>query len=92
MNPRTAGNRPRVSKGALMTADASASSSGKTIVLIHGLFLTWSSWESGSSASRRTAFGCLAPGWPGLDRSVEELRADPTPPHQALDRNGARLF
>jgi pimeloyl-ACP methyl ester carboxylesterase len=62
-----------------MTADASASSSGKTIVLIHGLFLTWSSWEKWVERFTAHGFRVLAPGWPGLDRSVEELRADPTP-------------
>ena len=50
-----------------------------TIVLIHGLFLNYESWQPW--IDRYTARGCnvLAPGWPGMHRTVEELRADPSP-------------
>jgi pimeloyl-ACP methyl ester carboxylesterase len=51
----------------------------KTIVLIHGLFLSWSSWEKWVERYSARGFKVVAPGWPGLEGSVEELRADPTP-------------
>jgi pimeloyl-ACP methyl ester carboxylesterase len=62
-----------------MPVDTSTPKAAPTIVLIHGLFLTTSSW--GKWVERYTArgFNVLAPAWPGLDGTVEELRADPTP-------------
>jgi pimeloyl-ACP methyl ester carboxylesterase len=51
----------------------------KTIVLIHGLFLTWSSWENWVERYSARGFQVLAPGWPGLGGTVEALRADPSP-------------
>ncbi len=54
-------------------------STSPQIVLIHGLFLNWQSWEKWVQRYRSRGFTVFAPGWPGLDGSVEELRADPTP-------------
>jgi pimeloyl-ACP methyl ester carboxylesterase len=51
----------------------------RTIVLIHGLFLTHSSWEKWVEHYAARGFTVLAPGWPGLDGTVEELRNDPAP-------------
>jgi pimeloyl-ACP methyl ester carboxylesterase len=51
----------------------------KTIVLIHGLFLSWTSWEKWVERYSERGFKVEAPAWPGLGGSVEELRADPTP-------------
>ena len=51
----------------------------RTIVLIHGLFLTWSSWEKWVERYSARGFEVLTPGWPGLDVSVEALRDDPRP-------------
>lgn len=62
-----------------MTAESSASKTAGTIVLIHGLFLTWSSWEKWVERYSARGFTVLAPGWPGLEGSVEQLRADPAP-------------
>jgi pimeloyl-ACP methyl ester carboxylesterase len=53
-------------------------SSERPIVLIHGLWMTPRSWEHW--AERYTARGheVLAPAWPGMDRTVEDLRRDPS--------------
>ncbi|WFF00827.1 alpha/beta fold hydrolase [Micromonospora sp. WMMD964] len=50
-----------------------------TVVLIHGLWMTSRSWERW--AERYTARGMhvITPAWPGMDRSVEQLRDDPGP-------------
>jgi pimeloyl-ACP methyl ester carboxylesterase len=57
----------------------SVEASPRLIVLIHGLFLTWSSWENWVDRYTARGFEVFAPGWPGLEGSVDELRADPTP-------------
>jgi pimeloyl-ACP methyl ester carboxylesterase len=51
----------------------------RNVVLIHGLFLTRSSWEKWVDRYSARGFNVLAPAWPGLEGSVEELRSDPTP-------------
>jgi len=51
----------------------------KTIVLIHGLFLTASSWEKWVERYSARGFNVVAQAWPGLDTSVQELRRDSTP-------------
>jgi pimeloyl-ACP methyl ester carboxylesterase len=48
------------------------------IVLIHGLWMNPRSWEHWVSRYEAAGHQVLAPGWPGLDRDVEELRADPS--------------
>ena len=53
--------------------------SSGTIVLIHGLFLNRSSWDGWIERFSARGFRVLAPGWPGLDGTVAELRADPAP-------------
>jgi pimeloyl-ACP methyl ester carboxylesterase len=58
---------------------ASGASPKGTIVLIHGLFLTRSSWDGWVDRFSARGFRVLAPGWPGLDGTVAELRADPKP-------------
>ena len=50
-----------------------------TIVLIHGLFLSRASWDGWIDRYSERGFRVLAPGWPGMDGTVAELRADPTP-------------
>src|SRR6266536_2985904 len=54
-----------------------------TVVLIHGLWMTPLSWESW--IARYEAAGCrvLAPAWPGLEGTVEELRRN-TAPYERL--------
>ena len=64
--------------------NTSQPTSPSTIVLIHGLWMTplcWEHWIDRYSARR---YKVLAPAWPGMDTSVEQLRADTT----AIDRLG----
>jgi pimeloyl-ACP methyl ester carboxylesterase len=48
------------------------------IVLIHGLWMNPRSWEHWVERYEARGHEVLAPAWPGLDRDVEELRADPS--------------
>jgi pimeloyl-ACP methyl ester carboxylesterase len=50
-----------------------------TIVLVHGLWLTPLSWEHWIERYERAGHRVLAPAYPGLERSVASLRADPSP-------------
>ena len=47
----------------------------KTIVLVHGMYMTPLSWEHWIDYFRAKGFECLAPAWPGRNRPVAELRA-----------------
>ena len=46
----------------------------KTIVLIHGMFMTPLCWENWIPYYESKGYKVLAPAWPGRDKSVEELR------------------
>jgi pimeloyl-ACP methyl ester carboxylesterase len=48
------------------------------VVLIHGLWMTPLSWEGWIDRYRERGHEVHAPAWPGLDRDVEDLRADPS--------------
>jgi pimeloyl-ACP methyl ester carboxylesterase len=50
-----------------------------TIVLIHGLWMTPRSWERWVERFEARGHTVVAPPWPGLEREVEALRADPSP-------------
>ncbi|MEU5905375.1 alpha/beta fold hydrolase [Micromonospora sp. NPDC047467] len=50
-----------------------------TVVLIHGLWMTPRSWEGWIDRYTARGMHVLAPAWPGMDQSVEQLRDDPTP-------------
>jgi pimeloyl-ACP methyl ester carboxylesterase len=50
-----------------------------TIVLVHGLWLTPLSWEHWIARYEAAGHRVLAPSYPGLDGTVEALRADPAP-------------
>jgi pimeloyl-ACP methyl ester carboxylesterase len=50
-----------------------------TIVLIHGLWLTPLSWDGWKSRFESSGHTVLAPAWPGMDRSVEDIRRDTAP-------------
>jgi pimeloyl-ACP methyl ester carboxylesterase len=50
-----------------------------TIVLIHGLWMSPLSWEHWVERYSSKGFRVLAPAWPGMQGSVEQLRADTTP-------------
>ncbi|HTS15799.1 MAG TPA: alpha/beta hydrolase, partial [Candidatus Sulfotelmatobacter sp.] len=49
------------------------------IVFIHGAWVTPRCWEPMVGFFQARGYECLAPAWPGKDRSVEAIRADPSP-------------
>jgi pimeloyl-ACP methyl ester carboxylesterase len=51
----------------------------RTIVFIHGAWVTPACWERMLPWFEARGYRCLAPAWPGKDRSVEAIRADPSP-------------
>lgn len=51
----------------------------QTIVFLHGAWVTPSSWASFIGDFEARGYSCIAPAWPGKDRSVEAIRADPSP-------------
>jgi pimeloyl-ACP methyl ester carboxylesterase len=51
----------------------------RTIVFIHGGWVTSACWGPFASFFAARGYQCLAPAWPGKDRSVEAIRADPSP-------------
>jgi pimeloyl-ACP methyl ester carboxylesterase len=53
-----------------MIASSSGRGSGGTIVLIHGLLLSHSSWENWVGRYSARGFKVIAPGYPGTDRTV----------------------
>ena len=52
--------------------------SNRTIVLIHGLWMTPLSWEHWVDRYQSRGHEVLAPAWPGLDGDIDALRADPS--------------
>jgi non-heme chloroperoxidase len=61
------------------TPDTAPATPRQTIVLIHGLWLTPLSWEGWKQRFESRGHQVLAPAWPGLEGSVEELRANTEP-------------
>ena len=53
--------------------------SSRTIVLIHGLYLTWESWQPWVERYNARGFDAIAAPWPGMEGTVDEIRADPAP-------------
>jgi len=51
----------------------------RTIVFIHGGWVTPACWEPFVSFFEARGYRCLAPAWPGKDRSIEEIRRNPWP-------------
>lgn len=51
-----------------------------TILFVHGMYMTPLCWEAWVSRFRAKGYECLAPAWPGRDRSVAELRKHPLDP------------
>ena len=51
----------------------------RTIVFLHGAWVTPLCWEAMIPWFEARGYRCLAPAWPGKDRPVEEIRADPSP-------------
>lgn len=52
--------------------------SGKTIILIHGLWVTPLSWEKFQRRYEAAGYQVLAPAWPGINRNVAAMRRDPS--------------
>jgi pimeloyl-ACP methyl ester carboxylesterase len=50
----------------------------RTIVFLHGAWVTPACWDSFVSFFEARGYRCLAPAWPGKDRPVEAIRADPS--------------
>lgn len=51
----------------------------KTIVFIHGAWVTPACWDRFIPFFEGRGYRCLAPAWPGKDRPIEDIRADPSP-------------
>lgn len=51
----------------------------KTVVFVHGGWITPSCWDPFVSYFGARGYRCLAPAWPGKDRPIEAIRADPSP-------------
>ncbi|HYD82539.1 MAG TPA: alpha/beta hydrolase [Opitutus sp.] len=49
-----------------------------TIVLVHGLWVTPLSWEPFKRFYENRGHRVLAPAWPGIEGSVEDMRRDPS--------------
>ncbi|PTB35568.1 uncharacterized protein TrAFT101_009391 [Trichoderma asperellum] len=59
---------------------ADIASPKRTVVLIHGLWMTPLSWEYWVRYLEAKGFNVLAPGWPGVDdRTPQQIREDPMP-------------
>ena len=50
-----------------------------SIVLIHGMWMTPHSWDPWVDHYADRGYRAIAPGWPGIDKSPEEIRRDPSP-------------
>jgi pimeloyl-ACP methyl ester carboxylesterase len=51
----------------------------KTVVLVHGFWVTPRSWEHWIDRYQQAGYQVLAPAYPGFEVEVEALNADPTP-------------
>jgi non-heme chloroperoxidase len=52
--------------------------SKKTIVLVHGLWMTPKSWDTWAERFRAAGHTVVVPGWPGIDdREVADIRSNP---------------
>jgi pimeloyl-ACP methyl ester carboxylesterase len=51
----------------------------ETVVFVHGGWVTPACWDPFKSYFEANGYHCLAPAWPGKDRPVEAIRADPSP-------------
>lgn len=54
-------------------------STTKTVVLIHGLWMTSLCWEKWVDRYTAQGYRVIAKSWPGMDVGIEELRRDPSP-------------
>ena len=51
----------------------------QTIVFLHGAWVTPRCWDPFIGFFEARGYRCLAPAWPGKDRPIEAIRADPSP-------------
>lgn len=51
----------------------------KTIVLIHGLWMTALCWENWVKRYTSEGYRVIAESWPGMNGDIEQLRQDPSP-------------
>lgn len=51
----------------------------KTIVLLHGAWMTPACWQPFQQYYTQRGYTVLAPAWPGKDRTVAQIRRDPSP-------------
>lgn len=51
----------------------------RTIMFIHGAWVTPACWDPFRGYFEAYGYTCLAPAWPGKDRPIEAIRADPSP-------------
>ena len=56
-----------------------STSTGKTVVFVHGGWVTPACWDPFVSFFEGRGFRCMAPAWPGKERSVAAIRDDPSP-------------
>lgn len=61
------------------SAGQPTASAPNTVVFVHGGWVTAACWGPFVSFFEARDYRCLAPAWPGKDRSVEAIRADPSP-------------
>jgi len=54
----------------------------KSIVFIHGMYMTSLCWEHWIPHFQAKGFSCLAPNWPGRDQPIEALRKNHPDPQQ----------
>jgi pimeloyl-ACP methyl ester carboxylesterase len=60
----------------------------RTVVFIHGAWVTPLCWEPFVRFFQQRGYTCLAPAWPYHDRPVEELRRSPSPELARLGASG----
>ena len=51
----------------------------QTIVFLHGAWVTPSCWDPFVGFFEDRGYRCIAPAWPGKDRPIDAIRADPSP-------------
>ncbi len=62
-----------------MTGTLPSPMKSDTIILIHGLWMSPLSWEHWVDRYTGAGYRVLAPAWPGMEGTVEQLRADTAP-------------
>src|SRR3954462_15117401 len=48
----------------------------KTMLFIHGMFVTPACWDAWTGYYQAKGYRCLAPAWPGRDQPVETLMSN----------------